>query len=88
MRIDCPLCGPRDIREFYYKGAADYLDRPAEDAGPEAWDAHLHLRANPEGPLDELWYHTAGCTSWLVVTRDTKTHVISAVRAVDAGGAA
>jgi sarcosine oxidase subunit delta len=29
--------------------------------------------------LRELWFHTAGCHSWLVVTRDTRTHAISAV---------
>ena len=49
MRISCPLCGPRDRREFYYYGAEDFLHRPAPDAGPEAWDDHLHLRDNPAG---------------------------------------
>ncbi len=44
MRITCPLCGPRDRREFYYYGSEDYLNRPAHDAAPEAWDDHLHLR--------------------------------------------
>jgi sarcosine oxidase subunit delta len=24
----------------------------------------------------DLWYHHAGCTSWLVVERDTTTHDI------------
>jgi sarcosine oxidase subunit delta len=37
------------------------------------------LRDNPRGPLCELWYHAAGCHSWLVVTRDTFTHEISRV---------
>ena len=49
MRIPCPLCGPRDRREFTYYGAEDYLHRPAPDAAPEAWDAYLHLRDNPAG---------------------------------------
>ena len=39
MRLTCPLCGPRDRREFYYTGAADYLARPAPDAGPAPGDA-------------------------------------------------
>ena len=47
MRFTCPLCGPRDKREFYYYGAEDYLNRPAPDAPPEAWDSYLHLRDNP-----------------------------------------
>ena len=36
MRITCPLCGPRDRREFYYYGAQDYLARPASD-DPAVW---------------------------------------------------
>jgi sarcosine oxidase subunit delta len=77
MQIPCPLCGLRDIREFTYRGHATYLDRPAADAGLEAWDAYLHLRDNPAGPTRELWYHCAGCTAWLVVDRDTVTHKIT-----------
>ena len=77
MRIRCPVCGERDRREFYYKGAA--LARPAPEAGAAAWDAYLHLRDNPSGARRELWYHEAGCSAWLVVTRDTSTHAISGV---------
>ena len=57
MRLNCPLCGPRDRREFYYYGSDDYLNRPAPDAPEEAWDEHLHLRANPAGITKDLWYH-------------------------------
>ncbi len=74
MRIECPICGERDRREFYYKGAA--LSRPAPEAGAAAWDAYLHLRDNPCGVTRELWYHEAGCSAWLVVTRDTQTHAM------------
>ena len=28
MRIPCPCCGPRDLREFTYLGSEAYLDRP------------------------------------------------------------
>tara|TARA_R110002095_G_C4084337_1_gene221931 strand:- start:102 stop:353 length:252 start_codon:yes stop_codon:yes gene_type:complete len=76
------LCGSRDRREFYYQGAA--LTRPAPDAGEAAWDAYVHLRENPAGPVRELWHHEAGCSSWLVVTRDTRSHVISDVALADA----
>ncbi len=74
MRIPCPICGERDIREFTCKGAALALDRPDPEAGDDAWDAYLHLRENPAGETRELWYHGAGCTAWLVVTRNTVTH--------------
>jgi methylglutamate dehydrogenase subunit B len=84
MRLTCPLCGPRDRREFYYYGSEDYLDRPAEGAPPEAWDAYLHLRDNPAGVTRDLWYHEAGCASWLLVTRDTVSHAVHEVALVAA----
>ncbi|MEM9128961.1 MAG: sarcosine oxidase subunit delta [Pseudomonadota bacterium] len=76
MRIKCPICGERDRREFYYQGAATVLDRPAEDAGAEAWNEYLHLRDNPCGETRELWFCETGCGVWIVVTRNTATHEI------------
>ncbi|MCB1390444.1 MAG: sarcosine oxidase subunit delta [Rhodobacteraceae bacterium] len=86
MRIPCPLCGPRDRREFYYFGDAVYADRPAEDAPPEAWDSYLYLRDNPAGETRDLWYHEAGCSTWIEVTRNTVTHEILSTRALAATG--
>ena len=80
MRITCPLCGERDRREFYYKGAAVALERPEPGAGGEVWDDYLHLRENPAGETRELWYHEAGCSAWVVVTRNTVSHEISKVQ--------
>ncbi|MFN3971105.1 MAG: sarcosine oxidase subunit delta [Gemmobacter sp.] len=82
MRLTCPLCGPRDRREFHYYGAADWLARPAADAAPAVWDAYLHLRDNPAGTAEDLWYHEAGCGQWLRVRRDTVTHEVFAVALV------
>ncbi|MEM5542982.1 sarcosine oxidase subunit delta [Sulfitobacter sp. AS92] len=79
MRIECPLCGSRDRREFYYRGDAVALARPAPDAGDDLWDAHLHLRDNPAGETRDLWQHESGCGAWLVVTRNTVTHAVHAV---------
>lgn len=76
MRLNCPLCGPRDLREFTYKGDAVALARPDPDAGEAAWDDYLHNRGNPAGVTRELWHHTAGCGAWLVVTRNTVTHEV------------
>jgi sarcosine oxidase subunit delta len=76
MRISCPICGDRDHREFYYMGHDTYLNRPAEDAGAEAWDDYLHNRDNPAGVTRDLWHHTMGCTAWIAVTRNTVTHEI------------
>ena len=76
MRVTCPLCGRRDRREFYYQGEAVALQRPAPDAGDDAWQDYLHLRENPTGERRDLWHHEAGCGAWLVVTRNTSTHAI------------
>ena len=79
MRIECPVCGARDLREFYYKGDAVALHRPARDAGVDAWDSYVHLRDNPAGTTRDLWHHEAGCGAWLVVTRNSVTHAIADV---------
>ncbi len=86
MRIPCPFCGDRDLREFHVMGGAEWLARPAPNAGAAAWDAYLHQRANPAGRTRELWLHEAGCGAWLMVERDTVTHAVHAV--VPARGAA
>jgi sarcosine oxidase subunit delta len=78
MRIECPLCGPRDRREFYYQGDALALNRPAAEAGAEIWDDYLHNRDNPAGVTEELWYHEQGCGAWIKVTRNTVTHDVVA----------
>ncbi|MBL4810873.1 MAG: sarcosine oxidase subunit delta [Rhodobacteraceae bacterium] len=80
MRITCPHCGPRDLREFTYRGAS--LPRPASDAAPEAWDAYLHLRDNPAGPSAENWFHNP-CATWLLVKRDTVSHAVYDVGAAN-----
>lgn len=78
MIIDHPLLGPRDAAEFVYLGDARLIDRPGwreEDAARRFHD-YLHLRDNPAGEHRELWFHEHGDRSWLVVTRDTRTHEI------------
>lgn len=80
MRLTCPICGTRDLREFSYRGAATLMQRPAADAGLEAFHAYVHIRENPAGPHAELWQHDGGCRAWLRVERDTRTHAIADVR--------
>ena len=81
MIINHPLLGPRDAAEFVYKGDASLIDRPDGMAeGVEAaFDEYMHLRDNPAGEHQELWYHEQGDRSWLVVTRNTLTHAITKV---------
>ncbi len=86
MRITCPLCGERDLREFSYTGSDDYLTRPDHEATIEALDAHLHLRKNPAGDTRDLWYHDA-CGAWILAERNTVTHEIHATTLVAEGSA-
>ena len=77
MRIPCPFCGERDVSEFTYLGDAT-LARP-DPAAPDAARAfhdYVYLRDNPAGAHRELWYHAAGCRSWLRVARDTRSHAV------------
>ncbi|MEO0371579.1 MAG: sarcosine oxidase subunit delta [Pseudomonadota bacterium] len=76
MRLQCPNCGWRDIREFTFMGAASLMERPDEDAPIAVWDDYLHLRDNPDGVSRELWHHTMGCGAMLIVTRNTLTHEV------------
>lgn len=75
MLIPCPWCGLRAQIEFTYGGDAS-VSRPAPDAPQAAWIDYVYFRDNPCGPIDELWYHGAGCQSWFKVRRDTRTHDI------------
>lgn len=94
MRISCPFCGERELGEFTYLGDAT-PKRPsgfAADGGelPEAQDRffdYVYLRDNVAGAMDEHWYHGGGCRAWLVVSRNTTTHEIAAVRAAPGAGA-
>ena len=80
MRIECPHCGERDLREFSVRGSAVALERPDPEAGAEAWDAYVHLRDNPAGETRELWHH-GPCGTWIVVHRDTVSHAVHGARA-------
>ena len=74
--VPCPHCGMRPKEEFTIKGAA--IARPGSHADAKEWMDYVYLRDNPLGTYDEYWHHTSGCRRWLVVTRDTRTHEISA----------
>jgi sarcosine oxidase subunit delta len=82
MRIPCPFCGVRDLTEFTYLGDASLTKRP-DPGSPDAaarFHEYVHLRDNPAGLHDELWYHGGGCRSWLTVTRNTRTHAIEGAK--------
>lgn len=72
-RIDCPNCGPRAVEEFRYGG--ELRDPPSKEAASEKdWTDYLYQRRNPLGPLQEWWYHRAGCGQWFITRRHTLDH--------------
>jgi heterotetrameric sarcosine oxidase delta subunit len=77
MRISCPFCGVRDVREFSYLGDAT-VQRPDPDVqgALDRFVDYVYARDNPAGPHREYWYHGSGCHAWLVVTRNTRSHEI------------
>lgn len=86
MRIRCPFCGERESGEFAYLGAN--VSRATPDQTPGEFFDALYVRENPAGRNEELWYHSAGCRSWLIVTRDTRTHEIFGVALAKGAGVA
>jgi methylglutamate dehydrogenase subunit B len=85
MLIGCPYCGLRDLAEFAVEG--EVVERPTIDAGFDgeaarrAFAQAVYLRDNTSGLHREHWFHAAGCQSWLLVERDTRTHAIVKVEA-------
>ncbi len=80
MRIICPHCGERGLDEFVYHGDAS-LTRPDPASATAMADfvRYAFERENKAGAHRELWYHSAGCHAWLVVTRNVITHAIASV---------
>ena len=78
LRIPCPWCGVRDESEFRYRGDAT-RQRPAGDAGIDAFNAYVYERDNPRDWHSEWWLHVAGCRRLLKVVRHTLTHEVRSV---------
>jgi sarcosine oxidase subunit delta len=68
----------RDESEFRYRGDAT-RQRPAADAGIEAFNAYVYERDNRRDWHSEWWLHVAGCRRLLKVVRHTLTHEIRSV---------
>lgn len=76
--IPCPHCGNRAQAEFVYERTADSV--VPLDAEPDAAVAALFTRANPRGVEEEIWRHTYGCGSWMLIRRDRVSHAIEWVK--------
>ena len=76
MRLTCPWCGERDGGEFTYRGDATAIRPPIDNDVVEDHQAYVFDRKNPAGPHREVWHHSGGCRSHMVVTRNTLTHEV------------
>jgi heterotetrameric sarcosine oxidase delta subunit len=76
IRIDCPNCGPRNALEFRYGG--EYNPRPSQplSVSDDEWADYIYMRDNRLGIQTEWWYHRAGCGTWFLAERHTKTNEI------------
>ncbi len=76
--LTCPNCGEaRNVAEFRFGG--EYISRPNDPESPEAdaaWADYLYLKENKLGVQKEWWYHRAGCGTWFLAERHTKTQVV------------
>ena len=71
LRIDCPNCGRRPVEEFFYGEMPRVPDALTDPDERDLDRAFMH--ENPEGPVEERWFHAFGCRRWLTVRRDTRT---------------
>jgi sarcosine oxidase subunit delta len=82
MLIPCPVCGPRDHEEFTYGGDATVARPDITMRDTASWAEYVYDRGNPRGSHHEYWHHVHGCRQWMVVTRDTQAHDVSAARLI------
>ena len=75
FRIDCPVCGKRNVSEFRYGG--ELTQRP-DGEDQRAWAHYLYMRKNEAGVVREWWYHRQGCQSWFQVERDSRNNKVLA----------
>jgi heterotetrameric sarcosine oxidase delta subunit len=73
--FDCPVCGRRPLDEFTYGGERRPVPESITDEDDRDFD-EVWIFDNPDGPITERWFHSAGCRRWLTVRRDTSTDVV------------
>lgn len=76
MRLTCPFCGERDHAEFTYCGDAGAVRPAIDNPSVEAHAIYVFDRENPVGAHREIWNHTSGCRTHVLVMRDVSTHEI------------
>jgi methylglutamate dehydrogenase subunit B len=75
--LPCPHCGPRDVEEFRCSG--EVTIRPRTAPSLRELTRYVYFRANAAGVHREWWYHRAGCGTWFIAERDTRTNRVVSV---------
>jgi sarcosine oxidase subunit delta len=76
-RLDCPFCGPRELREFEFRKTL-----PADAQGSALQQTYERV-ARVDLSV-EHWQHVAGCRGWLLVRRNPSTGEVLEVRLLGA----
>ena len=76
MIINCPWCGPRGSEEFTYRGDGTVMRPGLPDTSVELAGAYVFDRKNIAGDHSEIWQHSSGCRTHVLVKRNTLTHEI------------
>jgi len=74
IQIPCPVCGPRSVEEFVFGEIPRVPDSITDENARDVDRGFMH--ENPEGPVEERWFHAAGCRRWVTVRRDTRTDAL------------
>jgi heterotetrameric sarcosine oxidase delta subunit len=72
--LSCPNCGDREVTDFQYGG--EVVPRPRERPERRALAVYNYFRRNVAGVQREWWYHRAGCRTWFLAERDTRTNAV------------
>ncbi len=74
--IECPNCGPRNSGEFRFGGEYNPRPKNMKEITNEKWTDYVFLRENKVGVQKEWWYHRAGCGTWFLAERHTKSNEV------------
>jgi len=67
LQVPCGVCGERPVEEFLY-GGERWI--PPEGLIPEALAVdEAWMRTNPDGVVEERWFHLGGCRRWTELRR-------------------
>ena len=84
--LTCPHCGSRPVDEYRYQG--EVTRRPGPVATLRELTDYVYFRDNVAGVQREWWYHRAGCKTWFVAERDTRTNEVLRTLIPEPAGAA